>query len=548
MLFRSIKVAILALILVSSDRSVAQTDKLPILGSPSVFDHKMNSSLEKRTVLESVRNDRKDDFPRFNAKRNSAEDQNFLLEKKFEEKAEIKNPFIGLTHDQIRSSMLRGGVGDGGGSGVACFYTNKLTPDFPADAKDSSGRLTPYYRQWMNRIFVTDYMDSSAAKGIRVFGRNIFVEPYATETPEAYIERVVVKRIQPLAPRFASKLKTALHRVRRELWIPVPEGLPDLPDVGQTPYLQDGKQKECTSVQLVRRRESIDPVSGQSKVISIEFDPDLLEKIQTVNVTSWGPLWMTVQQGILLLHEALYSVGTSLGHDNSVKVRALTRILLEEDFSSAIQNNFQFLYLLYAHDFLSVSYFGFDPEALPENSEEYARLMAFGEILKRVAEHSREELTRQGFDCETFERQWPDLNCKIQGLQKAMSSHGSFFRMDTDIYSFYSEEQFERFSDAFSFLLTIPSRNDRPNMFMQEWRSDGKFGSVWPETMLEQILIKGSDDVAIMKSVCPIIQGRLKSNGQARGPWFAPTQSRNLKLQDIFLRKAVRYCRSKSAL
>jgi len=451
-----------------------------------------------------------------------------------------------------KTKQVMGGVGDGGGTGMACFYQNRLTPNFPADVKDANGRLTPYYRNSMNQFMVTDDIDKSAINGVRTVNKRWISPPeYPTEndTPESYLDRIVIQRVQPLAPHFAALLKTALYNVRRETWIPVPEGLSDTADLGDSPQIESQIQEGCTTVQIIRRIEIYNPISGVSTVQAIEYDPDLIEKLRTVTNSSLGQKrYETLQLSILLLHEALYSVATSLDHSNSVKVRALAKTLMDENLTHTFKNNFQFLYLLYAHDFLNSSYFGYDPENNPENSGEFTRLALFGEILKRIAEHSRDELIRKGFDCDIFEEQWPDLNCKIQGLQLAMNPYSSFFTMDTDIYSFFSEDEFRNFSDVFSFLWTIPSRNDHPCMSMKEWKSDGAWGSIWPETMLEDILIKGRNDSAVIKTMCPIIAGRLEANHQASGPWFSRHQSRNLKLQEIFLQKAVRYCRSKSAL
>lgn len=320
------------------------------------------------------------------------------------------------------AASKKGGVGDGGGSAVACFGKN---PKFDIKSVlDIDGRIKSEYRDEIGLLWLTDFYESLGSPSTTDHTVD-YIYPKDDETPETFLARVVRENIYPLSPAFAKSLEASLQATRRELWVPTTEGLPAILDHGEAVDLQramDGHKDFCTFVQIVRRKETLNsPESMTSKIISIEYDPDLYEKIFVLNkdigIINNGIL----QQSFLLLHEALYAMGAQMGHTDSENTRKLGRILLRNGTYQQLNSNFDFLYLLHNTGFLNSNLFGYN-KTRPVKQD--SLLHSFTEILNRISLRKYDVPYEVSAELSTnIARQWPSLftPSELDGNHKTMA-------------------------------------------------------------------------------------------------------------------------------
>lgn len=383
----------------------------------------------------------------------------------------------------------RGGVGDGGGSGFACFnvgFRGIFTPNIVELALTTDGRIKPEYRAAMNLLWVTDYFEP-VGKATSVGRFPPLIHPEAGETPEIYLARVIEKTLRPVVPIFAARLQSALHEVRRERWIPVSD-IPTIRDHGQTPDLKNllATYPNCALVQIVHRREDFEP-GPHSKVLEIKFDPDLFDRLVSLSSKEEEGV---LQQALLLLHEALYSIGSQMGHVNSAKVRALTRWILSHDF--ALRDGRQTLdvyFMLYSTEF-------FD---LADNNVELnlmQRRLAFQDIVERIGQMREKELEESGHKCAEI-RANNDVNCLTLTAGISLQIARPFSRMNYEmmigpepLLKIFSESELTKHSSALAFVYNAVLKNS-PRLEALLWQNN---------------------DTGLVRSECESIEEQVKRN------------------------------------
>lgn len=422
-----------------------------------------------------------------------------------------------LSFSTFAKGKKPGGVGDGGGTGLACFLNIKDAEH----ALDSEGRIKPEYRARIHNLWVTDFIE---------FGSHVLIDPLKNESPEHYLERVIDQRVKPLSPLFAEKVKDALARIKKQ---PV-DSLPALHDVGETPDLTDLLQryKGCVFVQIAKRLESTE----NDPTIVVQYDADLYEKLfslNTMDLTKIKPEWGIDQrkaiqnQAFLWLHEAIYAMGSELGHTKSVSARKLTSLLLSENLynkTNGVLNSFDFLFVLHSTGFLDADFFG-DPNDRSTNPVtihiKMERRNALQDLFNRVERMVKDELKARRFDCDKIEARWKDTSC----LWLAAGSMVSPFM----VWSMhFTPQELESKPDVYAFLINAHST-------FQYREIDS----------MEKLLNFEYDDSALLEKICSYVQASKKNSDQNRIVYKNdPGMLNFLSFSMSRAEKAHRYCQS----
>lgn len=223
-------------------------------------------------------------------------------------------------HKQLSAE---GGISDGGGTAVACFKSKEIADK----AMDSHGRLQENYRNQIISLSTTE-----------MFNRYISFPVERNETATDYLQRVININIRPLSERFAEKLIKSIQLVSNfESWS-VKKSLPFVNDLGHDPHLQNKMDinVQCKIVQVIRRTQmSLRPIPQ----LRFDFDQDLFDRLGTEgfqetvdNLQSIFGNLKTLNQAILILHEAVYIMAMELKQLDSSKTRRLTSLLLDKNF------------------------------------------------------------------------------------------------------------------------------------------------------------------------------------------------------------------------
>ena len=159
-----------------------------------------------------------------------------------------------------------------------------------------------YHSQGQTLVTTNDYWES------QTYGR---LEPVLDgESALQYLRRVLDKKIKPLDSYFFSHIEETIGKVIFAHWN-AKSKLPLLSDLGN---LSPAPDQNYTPVQIAIRY-SLSRTGFQPEIF-IDYDPLLLSKLDTQN------------QAMLILHEAIYVLGTELKQKDSAKVRALVNRLL----------------------------------------------------------------------------------------------------------------------------------------------------------------------------------------------------------------------------
>lgn len=360
-----------------------------------------------------------------------------------------KSPSAVIPFKKIQkvTPKTRGGVGDGGhgtrgGAAIAC--DGRLDPTTKFDLVDRNGRL--------KQSFVQETMSIFSVYDIKEVQPSEIIQIAPGENPEQYLARLVNEHIRPISPLFARRLEKALHDVRRETWKPK-NNLARIQDKGTSFFDKYTRirSRRCVDVQIVHRNETNPPqLPNSSQVTEIEYDQEywkLLYDFNEKSVRGSG----NFQYAVMILHEALYSMATQLGHNDSARTRSLVRILLEKATYEETFHSFQFLSILNLHGFLDASHFGF--EGKKPNQPGTRILLKFAHMLDRFAEFYRDNALRfegnSGFYKECLESAHldPQVDCHLISPMR-------FQKLVLYSYS-YSEQEISNHDPEFSFLLYL---------------------------------------------------------------------------------------------
>jgi hypothetical protein len=213
-----------------------------------------------------------------------------------------------------KSGEGSGGWGGSGGSGVVCFEDQRT-----AKKAIRWGYLRDKYYSKIKNIYVLDYYEHK--------GDNFFPLNSPNETSEQYLERILFTYIYPLAPYFTTQLLEAINAITQEQWINNNK-LKFLPDLARENAYEEPPRpipSNCARVQLVIRYSKHRVC--KKPYLFMDVNSKLLEKINELNT----PEIATINKAFLILHEALYLIGSEIGHGSSYYIRSFTNQLLSKD-------------------------------------------------------------------------------------------------------------------------------------------------------------------------------------------------------------------------
>lgn len=364
------------------------------------------------------------------------------------------------------NGKAQGGVGDGGGSALACFNDEKIVPH----VLDTEGRIKPEYRNSVAQLLITDALEQRENGAV--------FNSIPETTSEQYLNRIIQENIEPFSPAFARQLKLALAATHPSKWTDTGASIPFIHDVGESPELSallDFYKDNCVLVQLVHRKE-IQTDHG-TQVASIEYDQQLFNRIDSAKGDQRGSAY---KKALIWLHEALYFMGSQFGQENSMQARQLAGYLLSRD-AKQLRDPASFLFMLDSLGYLQPQIYGFKKSNTASRSEmenpKYQRLLLLSQIFELLHEKRRQQLTKVlNQDCAQINAVWKNADCNLYA-SKAIG-----YSIDADIIESISKQSISD-HDAF-FLFAI----------LSTWEDDF--------TSFESLLDVAVDDTAMMEKLC----------------------------------------------
>ena len=236
----------------------------------------------------------------------------------------MKRLLVGLliftSHPAFAGSWSSGG----GGTGFACFETAESAQALRSGA-DLANR--PDLVADLKGVTLTDIWENR---------NNTFIEPLAGESPRAFVERAISDRLQNYAPEFYKVLESSVQRV--DLAMAKKSGkLPASHDTGpmnvwptdnamavRVEGVPVALSPRCVQVQIALRTTTKGPKGSHRLLVSV--DRALYDQLGDGREAA-----KIINQGALLLHEALYLLGSELGQKTSIDARRFTAMLLSND-------------------------------------------------------------------------------------------------------------------------------------------------------------------------------------------------------------------------
>lgn len=267
--------------------------------------------------------------------------------------------FICLTsfHPSISWGQRSGGVGDGGGSGIACFPSEKIANQAKSFQR-MNGFLPDFLKEEIQSISTTDYFESALERRkYLIFPSHLSGFGHEDTTdPKSFLLLLIKNEIELRSPGFAKLLRNTLEMVDYSKWQP-DEKLSLISDLGssQELELELAKAPRCILVQIIHRVfKSTD--SSQVEPL-IYYDPILYRKLFThglardFNDRFAEPELGVLHQSILLLHEALYVLSAKMNSLTSFQVRRLTMMLLSPLTYIFVETELELMRVLYLSGF-----------------------------------------------------------------------------------------------------------------------------------------------------------------------------------------------------
>lgn len=199
----------------------------------------------------------------------------------------------------------------GGGEGVICFKSTWAK----TMAFDSKGRLRKQVHSQIGSVYAYDLIE---------FRNDLAIVPSEPgETPVQYLHRVIARNVEPSSPYFARRIREAIAM------IVAPDGSLLWEDQGSLMKLADAGERririvspECVITQVVIRYSK--NVEGPFPQFFIDYNKYLFDLM----AQNGEPV---IHQAALILHEALYLAGYSLGVLTSSGIRGLVAHIMWKD-------------------------------------------------------------------------------------------------------------------------------------------------------------------------------------------------------------------------
>jgi hypothetical protein len=217
------------------------------------------------------------------------------------------------TKVDTKSSEKPGGWGSsGGGSGVACF-ANSTTAN---QAQEYITRGLPVPQDLKKQIIQLETLDYWEWAQTKPFG----LFEYKSKDYQGIIKELQ-KHASIAAPIFIYRLQQTSQVI----------SLADWNNKTSVPRIYDAQPasplpENCRLIQLAARytKEKYEGGNGPTlyrPIAKVDFDQDLFAKLDPLN------------QAILVLHEQMYLLGQTTGHDNSNKIRPLVMRLFQKELT-----------------------------------------------------------------------------------------------------------------------------------------------------------------------------------------------------------------------
>ncbi len=207
-------------------------------------------------------------------------------------------------------------VGNGGGGGFACFSS---ATEF-AEAK-SNPRIwfsSPENLAKPFDVYSLDYIEY-----VNENPGGVWITAQEGETAYSYLVRVITKGVSPLLPLFGDHLLRALREIHPDTWKDSTY-LELIHDQGAA--AESRSYNNCVRIQLAERKKAEQTKACHFPVIEMTAAKHLIRKMQTV---AEDPTRGIYNEASLLLHEALYLMGTELGQRTSENTRRLVGKILD---------------------------------------------------------------------------------------------------------------------------------------------------------------------------------------------------------------------------
>lgn len=220
-------------------------------------------------------------------------------------------------------------IGGGGGEVMVCFGSEEER----AGSFAEDGSLLPHARSQILQVYSYDVFENYLSNHLPAF-------PKDQESPIDFLFRHL-EDIFKIAPYFALKLGQSLDIILNKKmdlssWDDVGT-IPDLGDFGKRMILGNDYRFErinlfCRPFQIIHRIETYEQADSIPSV-KIKYDAELFDRLNWMNELHIEGLGHrknagTYHQAVLILHEALYLMTSSLGETDSLSARKLVPHIL----------------------------------------------------------------------------------------------------------------------------------------------------------------------------------------------------------------------------
>ena len=263
------------------------------------------------------------------------------LAQRFPSKALTVSTFKGPFHSKITVPKLdsphviqspttltraEGGWSGGGGTGVAC-WANISEAKQAQSARAKSLPLPKHLYDSITTLEVTDFWERREKN---------FLPPFANETSDMYLQRILNLYFLKAAPSFKEKLEQALFQLElSEKKLPAEVlFLAPIEDTGPIMnYTENSTENHCSVVQIATRyARTINNVVETELFLDHELFNKLGLRDGILNKQA-----QVINQALLRLHEALYLLGYSINQNTSEKVRSMSSYLvLQESYDTLV--------------------------------------------------------------------------------------------------------------------------------------------------------------------------------------------------------------------
>ena len=313
----------------------------------------------------------------------------------------------------------------GGGSGIACFEKWEAY-------KDSREFILPEAYDQMTMLTMLDIENKSIP----------IVPAKAGETSMDYIRRLMTEAYAPVLPLFAAKILRTSELIYSQLQNQVADyqkepnysAQPTLRDFG-APMIQEeiAFPGRCIIVQLATRYAKVELYEVQG--FFIDFDVRLVLKFKEL---ATNPEETAAQEAALILHEALYLMGSVIEHsDSSATAFGIMPLLLSKRTTEILKTMPRTVAAEYLRSKLkqygmsNYHFVKFVNEKKSQNPVINQHLMAVKQIKKSLVQAEQQFKKTYGYSSHTAREYQSYLKPLVENLLKSTDPTGAFIALSS---------------------------------------------------------------------------------------------------------------------